>query len=71
MKTAFHEQLGFAAAHDINGLCGGGVAVRHVDDLETIEIETNCSRNIDDLCFWSHEYRGYQSRIPRFDGATK
>ena len=39
METAFHQQLGFARADEFDGLLGGGLAVRNVDDLNAAEVE--------------------------------
>src|SRR5205085_6317325 len=45
MQTALHKDLGTAFSDKLNRFLGGGVAVRHIDDLRNTNI---------DACFGGH-----------------
>ena len=34
MEAALHQQLGFARPHQLDRFLGGGLTMRHVDDLD-------------------------------------
>ena len=62
MEAALHEQLGLALAHERDGLLGRRLAVRHVDDLDAVDVEATGLRELSDLVRRAHEYGNDQSR---------
>jgi hypothetical protein len=39
VKTTFHEQLGFAGAHELNRLLSGRMTMRRINDFSVGKIE--------------------------------
>ena len=49
VKTALHEQLGFASAHELNRLLRGRMTMWRIDDFSVAEIEGEGPRDSLDL----------------------
>ena len=71
MKAAFHEEIRLAGAHQFDGLLGGGLAVRHVDDLNVAEIEREVPGDRGDLALGTDKDGLDQSGLSRLDGASQ
>src|SRR6185437_6264551 len=71
VEAALHEELSLARADEFDGFLGSGSAMRHVDHLETVEIEGKGLGNAANLVVRSYEYRLDELRIARFERALK
>ena len=38
VQAPLHEEIGLAGANELDRLLGGGLAMRHVDDLDVAEV---------------------------------
>ena len=52
MQASLHQEFGLARADELDSLLGGGLAVRHVDDLGVAEVERKRLRHCGDLVPW-------------------
>ena len=71
VQAALHQQLGLAGADQLDGLGRGGVAVRHVDELELPDVEPELLRHAADLVGRPDQDRDHQPGSGRLDGAAQ
>ena len=71
MQAALHEKLATAGVDQFHRLCGGGMAVRNVHDLDPRQLDPRLHRHIADLALRADKDRHDQARIPRFDCAAE
>jgi len=45
MQAALHQHFALRRMDELDGLCRRGVAVRHVDDLEAVDVEARGARS--------------------------
>ena len=67
MQASLHQQLGLAGTDELDSLLGGGLAVRHVDDLDLTEVERKHLRHRGDLALGTDENGSDQPGLARLD----
>ena len=72
VQAALHQQLGLAGANQLDGLGRGGMAVRHVHELELPDVEPELLRPRSRiLCGRPDQDRDHQPGRGRLDGAAQ
>src|SRR5215510_399573 len=71
VQAALHQQLAFGLVDQLDRFCRRGVAVGHVDDLETVDVETMLTSDGRNLGSGPHEDRFDDPGFRRLDGAAQ
>ena len=71
MQASFHQEIRLAGANELDGFLGGGLAMRHVDDLNVAEVEREFLGDCGDLALGPDKDRFDQSGLARLDRASQ